>query len=120
MENIDDLRPPESTIRQSNRWTNDEMLLAVEGVRKYGKDFEVREDTPHDIHSGSSGSRSPTPQSKLWFSFEYFIEYFPFIVPLTENCRSYRHQKRGTAAHILHEQSSSLQPGPGLKEVRDR
>ncbi|XP_051175874.1 REST corepressor 3 [Leptopilina boulardi] len=36
---IDDLRPPEVTNRINARWTNDELLLAVQGVRKYGKDF---------------------------------------------------------------------------------
>lgn len=36
---IDDLRPPEVSSRINARWTNDELLLAVQGVRKYGKDF---------------------------------------------------------------------------------
>lgn len=39
--NSDDLRPPEINNRQTTRWTNEEMLLAVEGVRKYGKNFQV-------------------------------------------------------------------------------
>ncbi|XP_033219180.1 REST corepressor 3 [Belonocnema kinseyi] len=36
---IDELRPPEVTNRINARWTSDELLLAVQGVRKYGKDF---------------------------------------------------------------------------------
>lgn len=36
---IDNLRPPEVSSRINARWTNDELLLAVQGIRKYGKDF---------------------------------------------------------------------------------
>ncbi|KAL6439389.1 hypothetical protein ACFW04_003913 [Cataglyphis niger] len=36
---IDHLRPPEVSSRINARWTNDELLLAVQGIRKYGKDF---------------------------------------------------------------------------------
>ncbi|XP_034947455.1 REST corepressor 3 isoform X2 [Chelonus insularis] len=38
---IDVLRPPEVSGRINARWTNDELLLAVQGVRKYGKDFSA-------------------------------------------------------------------------------
>ncbi|XP_031788774.1 REST corepressor isoform X3 [Nasonia vitripennis] len=38
---IDELRPPENSSRINSRWTNDELLLAVQGVRKYGKDFSA-------------------------------------------------------------------------------
>ncbi|XP_031835886.1 REST corepressor isoform X2 [Nomia melanderi] len=38
---IEDLRPPEVSSRINARWTNDELLLAVQGVRKYGKDFSA-------------------------------------------------------------------------------
>lgn len=38
---IDDLRPPEVSGRINARWTSDELLLAVQGVRKYGKDFSA-------------------------------------------------------------------------------
>lgn len=38
---IDDLRPPEGNQRINARWTNEELLLAVQGVRKYGKDFQA-------------------------------------------------------------------------------
>ncbi|XP_074101382.1 REST corepressor isoform X2 [Cotesia typhae] len=41
VDGIDDLRPPEVTNRINARWTNDELLLAVQGVRKYGKDFSA-------------------------------------------------------------------------------
>lgn len=40
-EGIDDLRPQDSNTRINARWTNDELLLAVQGVRKYGKDFRA-------------------------------------------------------------------------------
>ncbi|KAL5008975.1 hypothetical protein ScPMuIL_014556 [Solemya velum] len=36
---IEDYKPPESGQRINARWTNEELLLAVQGVRKYGKDF---------------------------------------------------------------------------------
>ncbi|KAJ3614910.1 hypothetical protein NHX12_018479 [Muraenolepis orangiensis] len=38
---IDDFRPPESNQKMNARWTTDEQLLAVQGVRKYGKDFQA-------------------------------------------------------------------------------
>lgn len=41
MDGIDELRPAESTSRINARWTHDELLLAVQGVRKYGKDFSA-------------------------------------------------------------------------------
>jgi len=38
---IDEFKPVESANRFNARWTNDELLLAVQGVRKYGKDFKA-------------------------------------------------------------------------------
>lgn len=41
-ENLDDLYPPENgPNRVVSRWNNDELSLAVKGVRKYGKDFQA-------------------------------------------------------------------------------
>lgn len=40
-EGLDDMRPIENTNRINSRWSNDEALLVVQGVRKYGKDFQV-------------------------------------------------------------------------------
>ncbi|CAE1272200.1 REST corepressor 1,REST corepressor 2,REST corepressor 3,REST corepressor [Acanthosepion pharaonis] len=38
---IDEWKPPETTQRINSRWTNEELLLAVQGVRRYGKDFKA-------------------------------------------------------------------------------
>ncbi|XP_061535456.1 REST corepressor 3 isoform X1 [Phycodurus eques] len=38
---IHDFRLPESAQKVNARWTTDEQLLAVQGVRKYGKDFQA-------------------------------------------------------------------------------
>ncbi|GIY76203.1 hypothetical protein CDAR_401893 [Caerostris darwini] len=38
---IDALRPPESGNRCNNRWLHDELLLAVQGLRRYGRDFKA-------------------------------------------------------------------------------
>ncbi|XP_061685317.1 REST corepressor 3 [Syngnathoides biaculeatus] len=38
---INDFRLSESTQKVNARWTTDEQLLAVQGVRKYGKDFQA-------------------------------------------------------------------------------
>jgi len=38
---IDHIRPPVPSTRINARWTNEELLLAVQGVRKYGKDFKA-------------------------------------------------------------------------------
>ncbi|KAG8193388.1 hypothetical protein JTE90_012190 [Oedothorax gibbosus] len=38
---IDHLRPPETANRFNTRWLNDELLLAVQGIRKYGRDFKA-------------------------------------------------------------------------------
>lgn len=38
---VDAFRPPEPPQRINSRWTNEELLLAVQGVRKYGKDFQA-------------------------------------------------------------------------------
>jgi len=34
-------KPPDSNGRINARWTNEELLIAVQGVRKYGKDFKA-------------------------------------------------------------------------------
>lgn len=40
-DSLEDLRPAgDNASRISSRWTNEELLLAVQGVRKYGKDFK--------------------------------------------------------------------------------
>lgn len=36
---IDDFRPTENNVKVISRWTTEEQLLAVQAVRKYGKDF---------------------------------------------------------------------------------
>lgn len=38
---IDDMRAPEQNIKLNARWTTEEQLLAVQAVRKYGKDFQA-------------------------------------------------------------------------------
>ncbi|KAJ6654255.1 hypothetical protein lerEdw1_007352 [Lerista edwardsae] len=38
---IDKLRPPEASVKFNSRWTTDEQLLAVQAIRKYGKDFQA-------------------------------------------------------------------------------
>ncbi|XP_015276034.1 PREDICTED: REST corepressor 2 [Gekko japonicus] len=38
---IDKLRPPETNVKFNSRWTTDEQLLAVQAIRKYGKDFQA-------------------------------------------------------------------------------
>ena len=37
----EDVRSADNVSRLNSRWTNDELLMAVEAVRKYGKDFQV-------------------------------------------------------------------------------
>ncbi|XP_068606832.1 REST corepressor 3 [Brachionichthys hirsutus] len=38
---VEDFRLPECNQKVNARWTTDEQLLAVQGVRKYGKDFQA-------------------------------------------------------------------------------
>lgn len=38
---IDEFKLPENNQKVNARWTTDEQLLAVQGVRKYGKDFQA-------------------------------------------------------------------------------
>ncbi|XP_058826075.1 REST corepressor isoform X1 [Topomyia yanbarensis] len=45
-QNSDMVRPAEpSMIRVNSRWNNEELLLAVQGVRKFGRDFQAIADT---------------------------------------------------------------------------
>lgn len=40
-DSIEDLRPSnDNSQRPNSRWTNDELMLAIQGFRKYGKDFK--------------------------------------------------------------------------------
>lgn len=41
VDNTDDLRPAEVNNRINARWTNEETMLAVNGVKQFGKDFQV-------------------------------------------------------------------------------
>lgn len=40
-DSIEELRPQENASKINPRWSNDELLLAVQGVKKFGKDFQV-------------------------------------------------------------------------------
>ncbi|KAL0828919.1 hypothetical protein ABMA28_003819 [Loxostege sticticalis] len=42
---VEDLRPGEPPAKINSRWTNDELLMAVTAVRKYGKDFQAIAET---------------------------------------------------------------------------
>lgn len=42
---VEDMRPGEPHAKINARWTNDELLLAVTAVRKYGKDFQAIAET---------------------------------------------------------------------------
>lgn len=43
---LEELKPPEvSSVRLNSRWNNEELMLAVQGVRMYGRDFQVTIDT---------------------------------------------------------------------------
>ncbi|XP_037946225.1 REST corepressor isoform X3 [Teleopsis dalmanni] len=44
-ENVEDLRPAEVANRINSRWSNEEINLAVQGIRKYGKDFQLIAET---------------------------------------------------------------------------
>nr|XP_023029786.1 REST corepressor 2 isoform X1 [Leptinotarsa decemlineata] len=44
-DSVEDLRPGNDSSRYNARWTQEELLLAVQGVRKYGKDFKSIADT---------------------------------------------------------------------------
>lgn len=41
----DDLRPNENGAKTSSRWSNEEVLLVVQGIKKYGKDFQAIAET---------------------------------------------------------------------------
>lgn len=38
---VEELRPGEPPAKINSRWTNDELLMAVTAVRKYGKLFSL-------------------------------------------------------------------------------
>lgn len=38
---VDQLRPGEPPAKINSRWTNDELLMAVTAVRKYGKSIKI-------------------------------------------------------------------------------
>lgn len=40
---VEELRPGEPPAKINSRWTNDELLMAVTAVRKYGKGFPPTE-----------------------------------------------------------------------------
>ncbi|XP_013162373.1 PREDICTED: REST corepressor isoform X3 [Papilio xuthus] len=42
---VEELRPGEPPAKINARWTNDELLMAVTAVRKYGKDFQAIAET---------------------------------------------------------------------------
>ncbi|XP_075976788.1 REST corepressor isoform X4 [Anticarsia gemmatalis] len=42
---VEELRPGEPPAKINSRWTNEELLMAVTAVRKYGRDFQAIADT---------------------------------------------------------------------------
>ncbi|XP_041981728.1 REST corepressor isoform X2 [Aricia agestis] len=42
---VEELRPGEPPAKVNSRWTNEELLMAVTAVRKYGKDFQAIAET---------------------------------------------------------------------------
>lgn len=42
---VEELRPGEPPAKINSRWTNDELLMAVTAVRKYGRDFQAIAET---------------------------------------------------------------------------
>lgn len=42
---IDGFRPTEASQKINSRWTNEELMLAVQGMRRYGKDFKAIAET---------------------------------------------------------------------------
>ncbi|XP_022826621.1 REST corepressor isoform X3 [Spodoptera litura] len=42
---VEELRPGEPPAKINSRWTNDELLMAVRAVRKYGRDFQAIAET---------------------------------------------------------------------------
>lgn len=44
-ESSEDLRPIDTGNRINSRWNNEELLLAVQGVKKFGKDFQAIAET---------------------------------------------------------------------------
>ncbi|XP_036401987.1 REST corepressor 3-like isoform X2 [Megalops cyprinoides] len=71
---IDDLRLPECNQKINARWTTDEQLLAVQGVRKYGKDFQAIADV---IGSKTAGQDQMTPTSGALAPSEATAVQFP-------------------------------------------
>lgn len=52
-EGLSNWKPPDNSGRINARWTNEELLIAVQGVRKYGKDFRAIADvigTKNETH----------------------------------------------------------------------
>ncbi|KAM8882640.1 REST corepressor 2 isoform 2-T2 [Synchiropus picturatus] len=40
-EGVSSMRPSEGTLKMNSRWTSEEQLLAVQAIRRYGKDFSA-------------------------------------------------------------------------------
>lgn len=73
IENIDDLRPPEVNYRINARWTNEETMLAVNGVKQFGKDFQVGFFIDFFYSHFSYWANRRLYINKIWFlkSFEF-------------------------------------------------
>lgn len=74
-DSIEDLRPPsENNTRYNSRWTNEELLIAVQGVRKYGKDFRsiaemIGNKTEHHVRTFFVNYRKRYYFLQYWISF---------------------------------------------------
>ncbi|TSL34643.1 REST corepressor 2 [Bagarius yarrelli] len=53
---IDAMRPAEPTLKINSRWTTEEQLLAVQAIRRYGKDFAAIADVIGNKTAGQVGS----------------------------------------------------------------
>nr|XP_029538143.1 REST corepressor 3-like isoform X2 [Oncorhynchus nerka] len=73
---IDDFRLPECSQKVNARWTTDEQLLAVQGVRKYGKDFQAIADVIGNKTVGQgqvTPSLGPSPAATSSSTFQTLV-----------------------------------------------
>ncbi|KAK5848527.1 hypothetical protein PBY51_006133 [Eleginops maclovinus] len=60
-EGVDNLKPSESAPKMNSRWTTEEQLLAVQAIRRYGKDFTAIAEV--------IGTKTPAQVSSFFVSY---------------------------------------------------
>lgn len=82
---VEELRPGEPPAKINSRWTNDELLMAVTAVRKYGKGFPLTYVTSFEEKCSDISLSVIVTYCLFWFRLFDVYDFNPFFLTMRRN-----------------------------------